>query len=406
MAKKKEHSEWLITKGRLSRHQREQKRRRLIIVIGSAIIAIVLVIVAIGIYQDFDNDRKPYQQKILKINDVSFDMDYYIEMLRVYGVIFQQDPIQRYSAGTIVLENIKGLEIGRQLASMLSITVTEEEIDTEILKRFNPPDPSDDEGENDNPEATPEPKDFQQFERWLDQTGASEKYYRERISAELLGPKIVDHARELVEVPEEMEQVHLYGILFDTAVESGTSAATTTISTSGSPAVIAPVTSGTDSASSTIETLGENKIRDAIATRLEEGEDFATLFEEYSLPFAGSEDGDLGWGPREIVTQYYSDVVTDVAFKIDLGILSTPIPATPFEGETLYYVIMVTEREDSRPLDDDIRTPMEQNAITDWYNEQTSNLEIDDYQDDPTDDKDIVLEYDDISWAIQEALDY
>jgi len=67
---------------------------------------------------------------------------------------------------------------------------------------------------------------------------------------------------------------------------------------------------------------------------------------------------------------------------------------------------MITEREDSRPLDDDIQTLVEQNAIAEWYNEQTSNLEIDDYQDDPADDKDIVLEYDDISWAIQEALDY
>jgi len=316
-------------------------------------------------------------------------------MLRVYGIGFQQDPTQRYSAGAMVLENIKGLEIGRQLASMLSITVTEEEIDAEILKRFSPPEQPADEGENDNTEAAPETEDYQYFERWLDQTGALEKYYRNRISAEILGPKIIDHVREIIDVPEEMEQVHLFGILFETAIETGTPTATTT-----------PVTTGTDSASSTVLTLDENEIRDAIATRLEEGEDFATLFEEYSVTIAGSEDGDLGWGPREIVTQYYGEVVTGVAFGIDLGILSTPIPLTPFEGETKYYVIMITEREDSRPLDDDIQTLVEQNAIAEWYNEQTSNLEIDDYQDDPADDKDIVLEYDDISWAIQEALDY
>ena len=52
MAKKKEHSEWLITKGRLSRYQREQKRKRLIIVVGSAIIAIVLILLAVGVWDE------------------------------------------------------------------------------------------------------------------------------------------------------------------------------------------------------------------------------------------------------------------------------------------------------------------------------------------------------------------
>lgn len=408
MAKKKEHSEWLITKGRLSRYQRERKRRRLIIVIGSAIIAIVLVIVAIGIYQDFDNDREPYRQTVLKVNDVSFDMDYYIEMLRVYGVVFLNEPLQSAKS---VLQDMQYHEVARQLAPTLEITVSEEEIDLRIEELFTPPDLSDNEGSQDDP-LTPVPEERDYFQEQLDMTGASEKYYRIYMSGQILQQNIFEQVNAQIEsqidIPDEMDQAHLWGILFDTVIETGTPAATADpVITGTSTATIEPTATGTATAASVIETLDPKEIRDTIAERLEAGEDFATLFEEFSEPISGSGDGDLNWAPNELTLLYYGEIVAQVVSEIELGVLSEPIPRTPFEGETSYWVIMVTEREESRPLEEDVKSILESQAFNkarqEWDEEQTANFTVDNYQDDLEDDDDIVISDDDIRWAIGKA---
>ena len=423
MAKKKEHSEWLITKGRLSRHQREQKRRRLIISIGSAIITIVLVIVAIGIYQDVDSDREPYRQTVLKVNDVSFDMDYYIEMLRVEGVVFFQDnPLQ--SAKT-VLQNMQTREYAMQLASTLEIAASEEEIDLRIQEQFTPPDLPDNEGPEEEDTVTPVSEEQDFFQEWLDTTGASEKYFRVYISEQIIQQKIAEQVNEDVEsqvnIPNEMDQAHLWGILFDTVIETGTPAITADpiitgtstatidpIITGTSTATIEPTATGTSTAASVTETLDPKQIRDTIEERLEAGEDFATLFEEFSQPITGSEDGDLNWAPNELTILYYGEDVAQVASKIETGVLSEPIPRTPFEGETSYWVIMVTEREESRPLEEGVKSILENQALNkalmEWEEEQTANFVIDNYLDDPEDDDDIVVSDDDIRWAIGKAV--
>ena len=388
MAKKKEHAEWIITKGQRSRWQKEQKRRRIILIIASVVIAIVMVFVIYGIY---DSEVAPYHKTVLKVNDKSFDMNNYIDAIQLQLALADLTGANSDNSvlATQALSQLETSEIRQQLAKAMDITVSEEEIDETIRNLIMPPD-SDDNDEQ--PDITYE-EQLKSFLEFLDAHNVTEQEYREQIGIDLQW-QVVREEIGKTQVPEETAQAHLLGILYETVVETGTPNGTAPPANSGTPSVTeTPTISGSPAASHVTETIDPMEIRDEIASRLDTGDDFASLYDEYSLPI-GKEGGDLEWGPAEVIELYYGGTVSQVAFDIDLGTLSEPIRYTNSENETKYWAIQVIERENSRPLDDDIRSIAENIAFNDWFNEELEKFEVKkDYLDD-----------DDIEWAIEEAL--
>ena len=354
--KRKEHTEWVITKGRLSRWQREQRQRRVIIIIGCVIVAIVLALVGYAVYA---SAFKPFHQTILRVNDKSFDMDYYIKMLRLYGIKGVPESDQHYLA-QYVLGAIKNNEIHKQLAPTLGIAVTEEEVDAEIQEQLSPS------------------LSYDDFLKRLEEVGASGKDFRAQISADLLTKKIREYIGER-DTPTEMPQALVQGILIEIGAE----------------AEVEGETESEGGGETEIEgSKDPEKVREAIKARLDDGEEFAVLAEEFSQDIASKDDGgDLGWLSRDIMSMYYNEEFADVAFHLQLETLSHPIPESASDDNSRYWLIQVLEREDSRPLEEDQREMLKAQAVSDWFREQRDKFTIEDY-----------LNPDLRAWAIDKAL--
>ena len=365
---KKEHSEWLITKGRLSRWQREQRRRRIIAIIGTLIIIIVLSITGYGYY---DGAIQPYHQTILRVNDTSFQMDHYIKMLRLYG-IKNAPEADRHPLAMNVRESMETSEIYRQLGQALGLSVTDAEIEAEIQDQLTPP-----EAPENGSEENPAPIAYEDFIEQLKRIGAEEEDFRAQIAADLLIDKVREYIAER-DTPLEMPQVHIQGILIDVSAQSDDNT---------------EAESGEESIGETQDQSGEqeeqspapviekdpDEVRQSIMERLTEGEDFATLAQEFSIDVLSLEKGgDLGWIPRNIASRYYGEQFADVAYHIQIGILSEPIPASIAEDNKRFWLIEVLERENSRTLEEDHREILREMAIRDWYVEQRESFTIED----------------------------
>ncbi|MBT4512807.1 MAG: hypothetical protein HOC20_11440, partial [Chloroflexi bacterium] len=148
MPKKKQHSEWVITKGQRSRWQKEQKRRRIVIIISSVIISIVLGLV---IYAIYDSQVAPYSKTVLKVNDKSFDMNDYIDMLQLNGIRVISPELQADIAGTVLHDIMPASEKYRQISAELGLAVTEEEIEEKVQEQIDLLGPSDDNSDETQP---------------------------------------------------------------------------------------------------------------------------------------------------------------------------------------------------------------------------------------------------------------
>lgn len=324
MPKKREpRTEWVITKGQRSRWQREQRWRRIITISLSSFIALVLVLVGIEFYINAnDDDGNP---TVLKVNEKSFDMDYYVKMLRLYGIGEAEDMNKRAAD---VLQAVESREIIGQLAPTLNLMVIEDEVDAKIEEMFPPPE----NGDND-----PDYISYEAFLRQLNRRGLSEGDFREAIASDLLFEKVQEHIGER-DVPEEMPQVHLQGIL---------------------------VTS--DEALAKFE------------AKLQDGESFPALAAELSQDVSSKyRGGDLGWLPSDIIDLFYNEEVKKAAFELELDTLSDPIPMSASVDNPVYWMVKALEREDSRQLEESHKDTLQYKAYDDWYTEQRDTFTIED----------------------------
>lgn len=352
MAKqKKEHTDWVITKGQLARWQKEQQRRKQIIIIVSAVIAVVLVLVIYAVIDIAVENDNPTVLKVRgPLGETSFDFDYYVDMLRLYG-IQNVLPAEQGTRAQTTLNAIQTNEIYRQLAAELNISVSEEEIDKRVTKGMVMTSLSGTESLTN--QATPPYEELiGDFAVSLDRLGITVQQYRDVAKGEILGLKVQRYVMER-EVPEIVLQVHLQGIQFDISppIIAGTSVDSSTPFQTATPQV------------SLGEPIDPMEIYDQVNSRLLSGEEFGVLAEEYAV-FSGT--GNLGWLPREIAVLFYGENVADAAFTLEPNVLSEPIPVNNSEDNTFYWLLRVLDK-DERNLDEYHRVVMETQAFNDWY---------------------------------------
>jgi hypothetical protein len=207
----------------------------------------------------------------------------------------------------------------------------------------------------------------------LDANGISEDdYLQEVVAAQILQDKIRKHIVKN-KVPEKAEQVYIQAILINAAPEPGT-----------------PTASGT----TTEENQNPEEIRADIEARLNEGESFNSLAQEYSMFNTGTDTGDFGWLSREIAGMLYSESLAEAAFDLEIGTLSDLVPWGDTEENTAYWLVRITGRDASKSLEENHRMMLEYQVFDEWYTDQISNFEV----------KDDYLDSDDLEWAIKEAL--
>jgi peptidyl-prolyl cis-trans isomerase C len=109
---------------------------------------------------------------------------------------------------------------------------------------------------------------------------------------------------------------------------------------------------------------GSRQEADEVVARLQAGENFARLAEEYD-PVAG---GELGWFPRG----YLIDPSLDKAiFALQPGEWAGPLETT-----LGFHLIQVIERETERPLDPDALRVAQETALGEWLAARRSSAQI------------------------------
>ncbi|MBE9501712.1 MAG: peptidylprolyl isomerase [Chloroflexi bacterium] len=318
MAKKRKAppSREITTKRRLARWQRERRRRRFIIFLGALVIAVVIGIIAFGAYRHWIAlPREGLSTVHGTIATVKFTRADYLDMLRAYPQGTPETPL-------IMLEHH---ELMRQGAEEFGVDVTDDDITEEIKSILFPDD-----------EEVSEEEFQERYQQELELQGISDEHYRWFVGYDLLQGRLDEYLGE--QVPEEMLQVHVLGILVAT-----------------------------------------DEVAQTVIERLEGGEDFASLAaEEFNLDSVSKENGgDLGWIPEGLKGTAFDGV----AFNLELDEVSPPFITGSGQG---YWVIKVLEREENRALSEETRERLQAMALGNWLAaereekvERKSNLDLD-----------------------------
>jgi parvulin-like peptidyl-prolyl isomerase len=124
---RKEKSVRKPTKHQVTRWEKEKKLSRIITIVTACIIAAVLGIIGYWVYAE---QVMPYQQTAVKVNDKSFDTDYYIKMLDAYTKGQSSDMVKYYV--DIVAQAIPQTTVVIEGAQGAGITFSDDEVSKEI----------------------------------------------------------------------------------------------------------------------------------------------------------------------------------------------------------------------------------------------------------------------------------
>ena len=111
------------------------------------------------------------------------------------------------------------------------------------------------------------------------------------------------------------------------------------------------------------------------------GESFDDLSREVSLEAVSREEGgDYGWIPKGVAFESRLD---QVAFDLEIGVVSEPLAyydtSVPDQNSPSYinfYLIMVSEKSDSRDIDEKYIDKVHDNAFDQWIAQMLSEHDI------------------------------
>ena len=123
------------TKHQLSKWEREKRLSRIIGIVTGVVIAAVLGIIGYWVYSE---QVLPYQQTVIKVNDKSYSMDYFIKTLDFYSKGQSSDITKLYA--DVVAQAIPQSQALIENAPAAGITVSDEEIAGELEQMKLPKD--------------------------------------------------------------------------------------------------------------------------------------------------------------------------------------------------------------------------------------------------------------------------
>ena len=415
-----------FTKHQLSRWQKQKRRQRIILIVGISVIAAVSGVIGRGWYI---SEYQPMRETVIRVNDTEFNMKYYVNMLEVYGEIYEQvygqDQTASYmpSLADEVVTIIERNELIRQAAMELGIMVSDSEVDEELRSR--------------EPPLGGEFREIVRTEMILERLREEYSDKQVPVSAEQrnIMAMFLESESQAIEVRARLVEGEDFGKLAGelsldnlSRTENGDlgwhpegilsermrlsipedyafSAEVGVLSqplydetrTKGIGYWLAKVLDKDEDEQGElfnvqVMLLGSEKEAQDVVARLESGEDFATLAEELSQHAASKEDGgDLGWlVPDEI---YVS--LEDFVLNSETGILSEPVRDELTVTEGGYWLVKVLDKEDNRQISEDDREFLKAKALDEWASSVWDN---------PENEVEIYLDSEKKAWAIERAI--
>jgi hypothetical protein len=137
--KKIEKPQHEMTKRQMTHWQKESRLQRFTLIGGIVIVLAILIVVGTGLYM---NKYKPLHEVVIKVGDTEYSMDYYVNMLALYGSSFASSGLSQYMTLSQYLQQITGSveqqieanQIYVQEATKLNppVTVSDDEVATYI----------------------------------------------------------------------------------------------------------------------------------------------------------------------------------------------------------------------------------------------------------------------------------
>jgi parvulin-like peptidyl-prolyl isomerase len=350
-----------LTRKQLSRFQKEQRQERLALVFVIVVVLLIVAVIGAGFFQEVI--AKP-NVTIAKVNGASITAGTWAKAMvmqtrnldnqiaywdnQTLGLGSGTDGSQAYLQQIIqqqkqqlqqarleliysVPDQLIANELIRQEAEKRGIVVTPADLDTATRNMFQPTlqEPlTDTVSTTPTPTAIPANAWEQNYKQYLTTLGVSDAEYRQIA----LLPGLQREKLQVVlsqTMATSAEQIRVSHIVTDTA-----------------------------------------DVAKAILTRVQAGEDFATLARDLSGDTATAEiGGDLGWYPREILSGEYGPDVESVAWALQRGQVVT----APVQSYTGYEIIKVTDRESDRPLEGDKLAQLQSSVLDDWLNAQMAS---------------------------------
>jgi foldase protein PrsA len=124
------------TKHQLSKWQRQMKIRRIVIIAAVVFLVGISSWIGYGFYKDYRND--PLRQVVIEVNDVPFNMEYFVDMLDVYTTGANSTELYYfgdYYAGMVADTIISAESLTQAAKEELGIEVTADEINAELKER-------------------------------------------------------------------------------------------------------------------------------------------------------------------------------------------------------------------------------------------------------------------------------
>lgn len=403
------------TRRQQSKWQRQMKIRRIIIIVSVVLIATLVGVVSLAIY----NDRvAPWREVVVKVNDASIRMDYYIEMLDFQSASMGDDDYFVSYMADMVVESIIESEVIRQGAKSLGLVVTMAEIDAKI-KEYGWPDDYD----------------------WPDR-----RVLRDLVGNELVWEELQDYFEG--EMPETMEQAHVQVMLVES--ETVAQGVLSAISAGGNFTTLVDEFSYHPQISGDLGWLPEELMPNPIiadaafnmtagevhgptydplaiksigywlveVTDVIDGEDgrqvearaillgseveagqiredlqsgnFTALAMQHSQHESRNKGGELDWlKPGDMGSTAFDEV----AFNITPGLISEPVRDESVQTTGGYWIIDVVDRDDQRALEGEAREGIAYNELVDSFERWKEESVVENR-----------LDTDKQSWAIHEVL--
>jgi len=402
LSKKQKKTEPKITptKHQLSKWQRQKKVSRIIIIAAAVFLGGILAYVGQGYYH---SNIKPFRETVIQVNDSSFDMGYYVDMLDAQTK--RMEPNQFYAQ--YVTTQIEQIELIKQGANDMGIEISKKEVDAKIKELDLP----------------------------------NSKIYQDLVTSELTREKLLDYFTYTL--PAEMEQAHIeimpvesqevaHNVVSQLEAGEDFKALQEEFSCSPNekgdqgwlPAELMPSAIGDIFASlksGEITNVRDKEItknvgywlikvtredeekgifayamllpskEEAIEVRdkLEAGGDFSELAKEYSQHESKDNGGELGWIKEGDMN---SKVFDDIAFKLKLDEVSEPIKDESVSTNDGYWVIKVLDKG-QHGLNDKVKESLAKKEFSQWLLAQKESSTINDY-----------LDQEKISWAILKVM--
>jgi len=379
------------TKRQLAKWERQNRIRRIIIIASTVFIIGIISCVAGGYYVE---RVKPFHEKVITVNDVSFNMRYYINMLDTYirsqGIAVNDTPYYTDA----VAKYIEDSELMRQGAEELNATVSEAEIDAKIAQLNFP----NTEVCRDMIEGMLLGEKFRDyFDSQLPNETLQANIQRMLVESEDMAEEVIEKANsgenftdlvgefsydndtkpyngnigwlpEELMPPEIAEAFNLSpGEISQPFYDNSTNKSV------GYWLIRVNETDPEQGSNISAMLLGSEQEAQEIKGELDNGSGFGELARNYSQHISRYSGGEIGWLTNESST--FSDAFNKVAFQLPPGQVSEPVKDETVITKGGYWLAKVVDKQ-QRETDDELRTILKNKHFSDWLDLRRKNSTI------------------------------